>query len=255
MANKNFLKSLTPNILQIVILLISVVAAFYIGKLSTEVKMYKEGLQPGNAVNPTGQAAQPQPDAQPYQPIDSSTFTYPSQDDHTRGDPNGSIAIVEYSDFDCPFCSSFHETAKKVLENYDGEVFWVYRHFPLVQLHPDALNKAIASECIYDQGGDEAFWSYADDIFATGQGVPLTDAILQKMATDLGINGSQLISCFNNKETQAAVDADEQDGNKVGVMGTPGNYIVNLETDTIIPLRGAEPYENVVNVIGMVQDN
>lgn len=250
----SFLKSLAPNLSQILLLVLSVVAAFYIGRLSAEVKMYREGLQLNNP-NAAGQPTQPgqQPQAEPYQPIDPGVFVFPSEQDHIRGDGSANIAIVEYSDFDCPFCQQFHETAQQVLDEYPGEVFWVYRHYPLEQLHPDAMNKSVASECVYQQGGDEAFWGFADRVFESGSGVPLNETSLQEHASALGLNAAQLLSCYNNRETENVVTEDLQEGTTAGVRGTPGNYIVNMETETAIPLQGAEPFSNVVNVIEMVQ--
>ena len=87
--------------------------------------------------------------------------------DHIRGNPNAPIVIVEYSDLECPFCKSFHETMNKVMANYgnDGKVAWVYRQFPLEQLHPNAPTLAQASECVAELGGNDAFWKFSDKIF------------------------------------------------------------------------------------------
>lgn len=91
-----------------------------------------------------------------------------AEDDNIRGDINANIKIVEYSDFKCPYCGSFHETMKQVVDNYDGdEVAWVYRHFPIPQLHPEAPAIAQASECAREIGGKDAFWEFADEIFAS----------------------------------------------------------------------------------------
>lgn len=83
-------------------------------------------------------------------------------DDNVRGSLDADIIIVEYSDFDCPYCKRFHETMKSVYEKYEGEIAWVYRHFPLEQLHPNTKSVAAASECVAEIGGDEAFWKFAD---------------------------------------------------------------------------------------------
>jgi len=88
-----------------------------------------------------------------------------TQDDWIKGDKNAPISIVEYSDIDCPFCKRHHPTLDQLVEEYDGQVNWVYRHFPLDQLHPDARKKAEASECAGDQGGNEAFWEFLDLLY------------------------------------------------------------------------------------------
>ena len=90
-------------------------------------------------------------------------------DDHIVGDINtAKLIIVEYSDLECPYCQRFHATMKQVMEEYKGEVAWVYRHFPLTQIHPKAMQAALASECAWEQGGNEDFWKYADKVFEAG---------------------------------------------------------------------------------------
>jgi protein-disulfide isomerase len=92
-----------------------------------------------------------------------------TDEDHIRGNQDAAVKIVEYSDFGCPYCARFHQTMKQVTNNYDAsEVAWVYRHFPIPQLHPQAPRLARASECAADLGGQEAFWTFADEVFAGG---------------------------------------------------------------------------------------
>ncbi len=86
-------------------------------------------------------------------------------EDHYFGSKDAEIVIIEYSDLECPYCSRFHTTMQDVVESYGGKVAWVYRHLPLEQLHPNAFDKAISSECIYDIGGDVKFWEYIDLLF------------------------------------------------------------------------------------------
>jgi protein-disulfide isomerase len=90
-------------------------------------------------------------------------------DDHIVGDPNAEIIIVEYSDLDCPFCKTFHRTMYEVVEKSEGRVAWVYRHYPLPQLHPNAFRKAEETECAWEQGGNEAFWKYTDTLFGVAK--------------------------------------------------------------------------------------
>ena len=85
--------------------------------------------------------------------------------DHWRGSKNARFVLVEYSDFECPFCKRFHPTAQQLLDEYKGEIAWVYRHFPLTSLHAKAQKAAEASECVYEQRGDSAFWKFADLLF------------------------------------------------------------------------------------------
>ncbi len=84
--------------------------------------------------------------------------------DHIRGDINAPVKIVQFSDIDCPFCKRFHTTMQEVMKTYgkDNKVAWVFRHLPLTQLHPDAANKAEASECVTEIGGNDKFWTFVD---------------------------------------------------------------------------------------------
>lgn len=97
---------------------------------------------------------------------EAASFKAVSVEDHLRGDRDAELVMVEYSDFQCPFCQNFHATALQALSEYDGRVAWVYRHFPLDNIHPYARPAAEASECVAELGGDEAFWKFADEVFA-----------------------------------------------------------------------------------------
>jgi len=88
-------------------------------------------------------------------------------EDHLNGDINASIKIVEYSDIDCPFCKRFHSTLEQVKALYGDKVVWVYRHFPITQLHPDSFNKSHATECVAELGGNDKFWQYLKLLSAT----------------------------------------------------------------------------------------
>ena len=98
---------------------------------------------------------------------DIANITPVNENDHIRGNPNAPLVIVEYSDFDCPFCKTFHTTMQQIMDEYGptGEVAWVYRQLPLTSLHPSAAHIAEASECVAELGGDEAFWKFADMVF------------------------------------------------------------------------------------------
>lgn len=85
--------------------------------------------------------------------------------DYVRGNRNARIAMIEYSDLQCPFCKQFHPTAQRLVDEYKGQVLWVYRHFPLDQLHPVARKAAEGSECVAEFAGEDGFWKYVDAVF------------------------------------------------------------------------------------------
>ena len=88
------------------------------------------------------------------------------EDDHLRGNPDARITLLEYSDVDCPYCAQFHGTAIRLVNQFPEDLNWVYRHYPLPQLHPTSISKAIVSECAQQLGGDEAFWGVIDSYYA-----------------------------------------------------------------------------------------
>lgn len=88
------------------------------------------------------------------------------REDYIRGPADAPLAIIEYSDFECPFCGQFHPTMKQIIAEFPAEVVWIYRHFPLDNIHPQASPAAIASECVGKLAGNEAFWGFADGLFA-----------------------------------------------------------------------------------------
>jgi len=155
----------------------------------------------------------------------------PSNDDHILGNPNAPIVLVEYSDFDCPFCQTFHNTMHEIMKTYgkDGKISWIYRQFPLESIHPNAPIKALASECVAAQGGNEAFWKYTDILFANQQTKPAD--LVKKLAEFAGQSGNSIdtakvVTCINNAEFGERVQTSYNDAVKAGGRGTPFNILV-----------------------------
>ncbi|MEZ4200396.1 MAG: thioredoxin domain-containing protein [Candidatus Paceibacterota bacterium] len=116
-------------------------------------------------------------------------------DDHILGNPNAPIMIVEYSDFDCPFCKAFHEVMQQIINEHGvtGEVAWVYRHYSINGSHPNATTLAVASECVADLGGNDA-WKFIDLIFGERETNAQTD--LTQLPDFAGNSG--LMSCLSS---------------------------------------------------------
>ncbi len=160
------------------------------------------------------------------------------KNDRVRGNFDAPVTIVEWSDFQCPYCSRFHETMKQVMTNYPDQVRWVYKHFPLDSIHPYAKKAAEASECAADQG---KFWEYADELFKNQSSI--NQEYFSKAAEEIGINTNQFNQCLNSGKYKTKVEADYQQGIKSGVRGTPGNFINGRS------VPGAVPYEQIKSVI------
>lgn len=176
-----------------------------------------------------------------------------SSNDHIIGNVNAKIVIVEYSDLECPFCKVFHETMHKVIENSNADVAWVYRHYPIPQLHPKAFHEAEASECAWEQGGNDAFWKYTDRVFEiTPSNNGLEVAELPKIAEYIGLDVNLFNTCLESGKFKDKIEASISDGNKAGVNGTPSSFIlVNGKFVDTIP--GAQPYETVIQMLSGIK--
>lgn len=191
--------------------------------------------------NPTlggGIASVASPDSRRAAPTTQITVT---DQDHIRGNVEASITIVEYSDFECPFCSRFHPTMLRALSDYPDEVRWVYRHFPLRNIHPQAQPAAEASECVAEQKGDEGFWNFVDAMFENQE--RLGEEYYREVAGEIGVNLAQFDSCVSSNKYATRVNDDYNRGIQLGVTGTPGSFVNG------VPVPGAIPYEQLRSII------
>ncbi len=168
-----------------------------------------------------------------------------SANEHIIGNKTAEVVVVEYSDTECPYCKVFHETMHKIIEEND-DVAWVYRHYPIPELHPKAPREAEATECAWEQGGNTAFWKYIDRVFATTpSNNKLEDSELGNIAQAIGLNTSAFHTCLESGKYKNKVNADIEDGRNAQANGTPYSLIlVNGQVVDNIP--GAQPYEAVL---------
>lgn len=172
------------------------------------------------------------------------------KDDHVRGNPNAPLVIVEFSDTECPFCKQFHTTMKQVMTTYgaDGKVAWVYRNFPLPQLHPKAPHEAEALECAGALGGNDVFWKYTDKIYeVTPSNNGLDPAQLTVIAGQIGLDKAAFTKCLDSGKYKARVDKDSNEAMAAGGQGTPHSII--LYAGEQVPIEGAQPFEVLKNMI------
>lgn len=169
-----------------------------------------------------------------------------TSNDHIVGNTKAEIVIVEYSDLECPFCKVFHQTMHKIIDNSGNKIAWVYRHYPIPQLHSKAFREAEASECASEQGGNEVFWKYTDRIFEiTTSNDGLEDTELPKIAQYIGLDMASFNACLNSGKFKDKVQADVDDGIKAGVNGTPSSFILK-KGKLVGTIPGAQPYETVI---------
>lgn len=172
------------------------------------------------------------------------------ENDHIRGNPNAPIVMLEYSDYDCPFCKNFHQTMTQVMSSYGstGKVAWVYRHFPLEQLHPSAPYIAQAAECVAELGGNDAFWKFTDLVFgerATNE--PTDTTRLTEFATTAGVSGTAFDACVAEGRTKSLVEEDFADALNAGGKGTPYTLVLVGGQQGVI--SGAQPYATVSKIL------
>jgi protein-disulfide isomerase len=171
----------------------------------------------------------------------------PSASDHLIGSPTAPIVLIEYSDFQCPYCSMIYPTLKKIVSESNGQVAWAYREFPLYQIHPQAMPAANAAECIAAQLGNTGFWQYADTIF--GDQSKLTPAYSAQLAKQFGADPAKYAACIAASTYQSKIDADTAEAEAAGGQGTPFTVIVNTKTGKQTPVSGALPYAQLVAAI------
>ncbi len=170
-----------------------------------------------------------------------------SDADHILGDLNAPIKIVEYSDYQCPYCSRHHPTLQQIIQEYGNQIAWVYKHFPLDTIHQNARPAAEASECVADQLGDEGFWNFTDAMFQNQS--RLGNSYYEEVASSLGVNLQEFKDCVSSRKFKDKVEADYQEGLSLGVTGTPGNFINGIE------VKGAVPFETLKQIIDSQLNN
>jgi protein-disulfide isomerase len=155
----------------------------------------------------------------------------------TKGPEAAPIEIIEFSDFQCPYCESAFPTVNQVLTTYGDRIHFIYRHYPLA-IHPRARPAAEASQCAAEQG---KFWPFHDKLF--GDQSRLSDEDFKQDATQLGLDSAQFNACVDSHKYKAEIDTDIQAGDEAGVSGTPAFYINGRM------LSGAQPFEAFKRVI------
>ena len=182
-----------------------------------------------NPTAPAGQTAVVQATPTPPAVVAASV-----DDDPAWGPEDAPVTIIEFSDFQCPFCSRFFaQTYPQIKQEYEGQVRFVYRDFPLTSIHENAQKAGEAAECADEQG---KFWDYHDTLFNNNSA--LDDASLKSYASQVGLDTATFNQCLDSGKYTEEVQKDYQEGISYGVTGTPAFFINGV---TVI---GAQPYAN-----------
>jgi protein-disulfide isomerase len=218
--------------------------------------------------------------ADPSEPTVEAEIRGVQDDDHILGSKDAKLILVEFSDTECPFCKQFHDTLQRIVKEYgsSGDVAWVYRHFPLEQLHPKAPKEAEALECAAELGGNEKFWEFTNAVYASTKAnnsldigvyntpaeVPLkpdgtpyytqsapkseSDAgQLTTLAVQVGLDAKAFEECLASGRHTAGVTEDLEEVAAAGGRGTPHSILIT--PDRQIPIEGAQPYANIKALI------
>ena len=163
--------------------------------------------------------------------------------DHVRGNPKAAVTVIEYSDFECPFCKRHAPTMAQILQTYTDDVNLVFRHFPL-SFHQNAEKEAEASECVAELGGNDAFWKFHDYVFdkTTSNGTGFALDQLPVAAKAVGVSDAKFKLCLDSGKYAKLVQDQMQGAIDAGVQGTPGNFVINNKTKESKILSGAVPF-------------
>ncbi len=174
-----------------------------------------------------------------------------SAQDHIVGNPKAQVVIVEYSDIDCEYCKNFHTVLQQVMTEYGptANVAWVYRHFPILSVHPYAGMHAEAAECVADLGSNDLFFAFIDGLHQAAPGGSQFDPVgYPVIVSRLGLPPTAFEECMTSDRMTGRVAADSENAFAVGATGAPFTVVL-VEGKKPVPITGALPYESLKQVI------
>lgn len=216
-------------------------AVYYIGTLRGELKN-----------GGSGGKAKLSAQGLPYAPADIPPVT---RADHIRGNPNAKVVLVEYSDYECPYCKSFHPTMQQLMQTNGNDIAWVYRQFPIQQIHPNAPKESEAGECVAELGGDAAFWRFTDLIFertaSGGTGFALDQ--LPALAKEVGVDGARFKDCLDSGRMAQKVQSQMSEGTTGGIEGTPTTFILTQSKPSFFFFKKKNPVQMIPGVVDVTK--
>lgn len=162
----------------------------------------------------------------------------PLGNDPYTGNPNASVLIIAFSDYECPFCKEAEQTINKILKEYKDDAVYVFKDYPLTRIHPNAYNASLAAECAKEQ---DKFWEYHEYLYENND--KLGVQYLKEYARLLGLDTEQFNECFETQKYKNEVEKDIQTAKFVGVTGTPTFFINGIK------IIGAQPEETFTKII------
>ena len=167
-------------------------------------------------------------------------------DDYIRWNKDAPLTLIEYSDYECPFCKRFHATAQQVVDNYPEDVKWIYRHYPLPFHDPIATQESIAAECVWSIWWNDKFWEYTDLIYSTTKSNKwLAESQLPVMAEGMGIDKAEFETCLSSWKFADKVNNQRAEWTAAWVTWTPWSLLVNDATWEIVMIKGAKWFTTI----------
>lgn len=204
--------------------------------------VYYSGIGSTTEIKPVAQNTSNSAESGKIKPVDST--------DYIRGNPNAPILIVEYSDYDCPFCKNFHETMNQVMNEFGvtGRVAWVYRQLPIKELHPNSQRISEAALCVGELAGNDGFWKFSDSVFRERGDTELTNiSRLPEYASNAGVDKDAFTKCIDSDKHQKTIDDTVNEGTELGIAGTPQSYVIVGKQQATI--EGAQPYPIIKQIV------
>ena len=203
----------------------------------------------GKSQQPSSETASNQQQASAINSSTVNNVPAVTSSDHILGSIDAPVKIVEYSDLECPYCKMFDSTMHQIVQAYGGKVAWVYRQYPIPELHPKAPHESVASECAAQLGGNDIFWKYIDEIFKiTPSNNGLDPSLLTTIATGLGLDSDAFNTCLSGTQYDSLISRQSQDAVNAGAQGTPYSIIISPKGNKY-PIDGAQSYSTVKQMI------
>jgi protein-disulfide isomerase len=155
--------------------------------------------------------------------------------------PDARLVVVEFADFQCPYSKDEALVVRTLMQKYGDKVRFEFRDYPIEELHPDAIQAAVAARCAQEQG---KFWEYHDKLFVNSPS--LTKQMLLQFATEIGLDSEQFSRCLSSQRYRPAVESDMTKAQSLGIQGTPTFYLNGSRVDGAIPM---DVFENLIQKI------
>lgn len=173
-----------------------------------------------------------------------------SKGNYVYGNPTARFTLVNYSDFECPFCKQFHQTPKFLVDSAkNGAVNWEWRHYPMSFHEPLASKAAMTTECVAQQKGPQGFWAAANYWFNNTEGNAKGFAAMDKIPALFELDTTKFNECMTDKDVIQRVKSNMQAGEADNITGTPTTIIVDNQTGKAVPIVGARPLSQFVEII------